>query len=49
MLDIKSLKALGSKERVFVSNNTWEMKDGQLTPNYIGFFLTKLWNNYDPK
>ena len=48
-LDIKSLKALGSKERVFVSNNTWEMKGGQLTPKYIGSFLTKLWNNYDPK
>ena len=50
-LEIKSLKALGSKKRVFVSNNTWEMRGGQLTPKYIGFFffLTKQWNNYDPK
>jgi len=25
------------------------MKGGQLTPKYIGSFLTKQWNNYDPK
>jgi len=46
-VDLKRLKELGSKERVFTTNNTWEIKGGQLTPKYIGSFLMKLWNEYD--
>ena len=46
-VNLKRLKELGSKERVFTTNNTWEIKGGQLTPKYIGSFLMKLWNEYD--